>query len=374
MTPITFRYPERSAHGGRLTYQGDIPVLEVGGDPAMVGRQIGELAVRPAVRLLDYPLDLLRSMFHIPGLGRIFWGLLKRPCRRLFANVPDRYRVEVEAIIECGFDRSRMIAANTMFDFSHAGMKSLFGCSSLIVPPEHSATGAMLLGRNLDFFDLGYLHAYSLVTVRRPGGGRLGFLDLGFPGSVGCFSGINEAGLVVVRHAVLSPSIPVTFDIAGVPFAATLRHVLETCRDVAGAADVLTRARHASPGIVVLADECTAAIAEITPNGVRVRNAAAGVTGCTNHFLDPAFSHPKQPNEFRTLDRLATLSRESAAPRDADAVWAALHSVHQDDMTIQTMVFEPADRAVHVAFGRGPATALRPACLALSTMLAGTKP
>jgi predicted choloylglycine hydrolase len=367
-----FFFPERDARGGRLRYHDGVPVLEVDGDAAQVGRQIGELAVRPAAKLLDYPLDLLRDKFRIPGLARVLWGLLKRPSRRLFSNLPDQYRDEIDVVIACGFDRDRMIAANTLFDFSHAGLKSLFGCSSLVVPPRDSATGTMLLGRNLDFFDLGYLHRYSLVTVRRPGSGRLGYLDLGFPGSVGCFSGMNEAGLAVVRHAVLSPKIPLTFDINGVPFAATLRLVMETCRNVPGAVDLLKRTRHASPGIVVMADPSTAVITETTPGGVRVRNASAGVTGCTNHYLDPTLADPNQPNEFRTLDRLATLSKSSADPRDVVGVWAALHAVHQDAMTIQTMVFEPARRALHVAFGPGPTTARMPLSMTFSTLFEGT--
>jgi hypothetical protein len=364
-----FLFPERDAHGGRLRYHDGVPVLEVYGHAAQVGRQIGELAVRPAAKLLDYPLDLLRDKFRSPGLARVVWGLLKRPSRRLYTNLPIQYRDEIEAVIACGLDRDRMIAANILFDFSHAGLKSLFGCSSLVVPPGDSATGTMLLGRNLDFFDLGYLHRFSLVTVRRPSQDRLGYLDLGFPGSVGCFSGMNEAGLAVVRHEVLSPNIPVTFDIHGMPFMIILRQVLETCRDVAAAVELLSGARHASPGIVVLADETSAVVAETTPGGVKVRNAATGVTGCTNHFLDPAFVHPNQPNSYRTLDRMATLARVSTDPRDVTAIWDALHSVHQDDMTIQTMVFEPAERLVHVAFGHGPSTALRPTTLTLSTLL-----
>jgi hypothetical protein len=363
-----FLFPERDAHGGRLRYHDGVPVLEVGGDAAQVGRQIGGLAVRPAAKLLDYPLELLRDKFRFPGLARVLWGLLKRPSSRLYSNLPDQYRDEIEAVIACGFDRDRMIAANTLFDFSHAGLKSLFGCSSLVVPPGALATGTMLLGHNLDFFDLGYLHRYSLITARRPGPGRLGYLDLGFPGSVGCFSGMNETGLAVVRHEVLSPNIPVTFDITGVPFAATLRRVMETCRNVACAVELLKRTRHASPGIVVLADPFAAAIAETTPTGARVRNAADSVTGCTNHFLDPALAHPNQPNEYRTLDRMVALSKSSVDPRDIASVWAALHAVHQDTMTIQTMVFEPAERTLHVAFGPGPTTARVPLSMTFSNL------
>jgi hypothetical protein len=147
---------------------------------------------------------------------------------------------------------------------------------------------------------------------------------------------------------------------------------METCRSVPEAADLLSRTRHASPGIVVMADASAAVIAETTPCGVRVRDASAGVTGCTNHYLDPTLAHPNQPNEFRTLDRLAVLSKSSSVPRDVAGVWAALHAVHQDTMTIQTMVFEPSRRALHVAFGPGPATARKPLTMTFSTLFEET--
>ena len=44
------------------------------------------------------------------------------------------------------------------------------GCSSLLVSAEKSATHGPLLGRNLDFYTLGVLDKYGLVTVHRPRG------------------------------------------------------------------------------------------------------------------------------------------------------------------------------------------------------------
>ena len=58
---MTFRYPEATAHGGRLEYHGPIPVLTVEGGSTEIGRQAGELALKPRLRLLDYQLDYIRS-------------------------------------------------------------------------------------------------------------------------------------------------------------------------------------------------------------------------------------------------------------------------------------------------------------------------
>src|SRR5262245_16481449 len=249
---MTFRYPEATAHGGRLEYHGPIPVVTALVGPTRITRLICARSLMPAVRLLDYPLDYIRSQVRVPLLPRLLWALLKRKCRGVYTNVPAAYRVEVEACAAACPDRGRLVAANTLFDMSHVGLRPLFGCSSLVVPPHHLATGGLLFGRNLDFYSLGYLHEFSLVTAYRPAPGRLGFASLGFPGVVGCFSGMNAAGLCLARYEVLGPKVRRTFDPSGVPFAVALREVLETCHTVAEAARRLARVRHATVNIVVL--------------------------------------------------------------------------------------------------------------------------
>jgi hypothetical protein len=372
---MSFRYPEATAHGGRLEYYGPIPVLTVSGDPTDVGRQVGALALRPAARVLDYPLDYLRSRVRVPLLPRLLWALLRRKCRGLYANIPAVYRAEVEACAAVYPDGGRLVAANTLFDMSHMGLRPLFGCSSFVVPPHRSATGGLLFGRNFDFYPLGYLHDFGLVTVHRPSPGRLGFAALGFPGVVGCFSGMNAAGLCLARHEVLAPRVRRTFDPNGVPFAVALREVLETCHTVAGAAERLARVRHATVNIVVLADAGSARVLELTPDGVFAREPGGEPFGCSNHFRHPALANANQPNEYGTLDRDATLRQcaDGAPPvLDRDDVWAALGRVHQGELTLQSMVFEPAARAVHLAFGKGPTTDYRPTTLELGPLLEGT--
>ena len=58
------------------------------------------------------------------------------------------------------------ILANTLADI----YRGTFSCSSLIVDAKRSATKGPLFGRNLDFYTLGLLDKYSLVTVHRPKG------------------------------------------------------------------------------------------------------------------------------------------------------------------------------------------------------------
>src|SRR5215467_4539663 len=87
-------YADAIGTGGRLTFVGRIPVLCVSGSPEVIGIDVAELALRPAARLLSYPTDYLRSRLRVPPLPRLIWSLLRRPCEKLYRNLPERYRAE----------------------------------------------------------------------------------------------------------------------------------------------------------------------------------------------------------------------------------------------------------------------------------------
>ncbi len=257
-----------------------------------------------------------------------------------------------------GFDRRRLIAANTLFDMAQMGFRPMFGCSSWVARPEQTRAGGLLFGRNLDFFPLGYLHEYSLVTVYAMSATTLGFASIGFPGAVGCFSGINQAGLCLARHEVFTPTVMTTYNPEGIPFAICFRTVLETCRTVAEAIKVIEETPHVTVNNLVLCDPSGGAMVEIAPEGVKSRPITAEVHSCTNHFSHPEWQNPRQANAFQTEDRLTRLNAAPAVGVSVDDVRRVLDDVNQGDLTIQTMVFEPSAVAIHVAFGPGPTTRL----------------
>src|SRR5262249_51624636 len=130
--------------------------------------------------------------------------------------------------------RNLLLVGNTMFD-----LEKISQCAALIVEPNRSATGHMLFGRDLDIPSLGVLHEFSLVYIYRPTG-KHAFASIGFPGMLGCISGMNDAGLTLATLEVLttkddSPS----FDPEGTPFALCFRRVLEECTTVEEAAQLL---------------------------------------------------------------------------------------------------------------------------------------
>jgi hypothetical protein len=367
---MEFRFPEGAAHGGRLSYVGPVPVLVVGGEPEEIAEQVVALALRPAAQVLDYPLALVAMQLRSRWLARLVIRALDRLGRRLVPRFPEPHRRELLAMARTLGDE-RVVRGNTLFDLKNLQPWRLFGCSSLGVEPDRSLTGGPLLARNMDFFPLGSLHEFGLVTAHRPARDRMGFLSIGYPGAVGCFSGINEAGLAVVSHEVFgSPGRG--FDPRGVPFASIIRRALETC-STTHAAEALVRATPRATSVsLVLCDVNGPAALEVTPGAVVRRAPHCGACVCTNHFTGPGLASNRPANVFATVTRHRTLEQLASAgarigPADA---WSALHAVHQGELTLQSMVFEPMARAVSVALGVGPATALTPTRLSLPELIA----
>ena len=261
-----------------------------------------------------------------------------------------------------------MVRGNTLFDLKNLSPWRLFGCSSIAVGSDRTRLGGPLLARNLDFFPLGYLHEYGLVTVHRPGEpGVRPFASVGFPGAVGVFSGMNDAGLAAVTHEVFSPPGR-GFNPKGEPFALTVRRVLESCATV-GEADALFRATARTTSVsVTVCDRSDQAVFELYPVAVGRRDPECGAVVCANHFLGPARTNFGRDNPFDTLGRLERLSRVASGPGTlgVEEAWAALGEVNQGPLTIQSMVFRPRDLTLHVALGEGPATRLAPTELRLA--------
>lgn len=362
----TFSYPQGNLDHGELLHVGPIPVLRVEGTPEQIGRQAAELAGVPAARVLDYPLDLVAARLGSRRLAQLCMPLLDRLGRRLVPRLCDRHRRELLSLAGALGDERRVMRGNTLFDLKNLQPRRLFGCSSLALGGSRTRVGGPLLARNLDFYDLGYLHEFGLVTVYRPADrGLRRFVSVGFPCSVGVFTGMNAAGLAVATHEVFGARGR-GFNPRGEPFAATCRRVLEECDTVAEADALFREAPRTTPVSVAACDVRDQAVFELTPEGVTRRDACRGAVVCVNHFLAtrPGLGWA---NPFNTVGRLEQLSRVAAADTllGAAEAWATLAEVSQGALTIQSMVFEPARLALHVSLGAGPATRLTPTELRL---------
>jgi hypothetical protein len=337
-----FRYTEGTHGSGRLRYIHDLPVLTVAGTPEEIGEQIAVLTATPLQRLVKYPraaLEALHVGFLMPQLIKVSNAMLPQ--------FPADHRRELEAMAKrAGVPMDLAVLGNTLPDI----LKTT-GCSTIIVQPGRSAVKGPLFGRNLDYYNLGFLHDYSLVTVYRPKG-KHAFAAVGFPGMVGCISGMNDAGLALATLEVYSSKDGAPkLQAKGVPYALTYRRILEECTTVAEAEKLLRSLERTTMNNLAICDPHGGAVFEITSRSLVVRRPIEDICCCTNHFRTPELATSTQCRRFEILSTCRELPRIDLA-----TVAQKLHAANQGEDTLQTMIFEPASLKLHLAIGKPPSS------------------
>lgn len=360
-----FRFPEGSYGKGDLHYVNGLPLLRVAGTPEEIGEQVGILGVASARRIVGYPRELLEHIH----LG-LLWGPLVHSGERMVSHFPADYRAELEATVRSSrVSREAVVAGNTLFD-----IKKVIACSALLVEPPRSATGGPLLGRNLDYPSLGYMHQYSLVTLYRPCTAKHAFVAVGFPGMVGCLSGMNDAGLALSILEVFQIKVGrKRYDGDGIPYALCYRRLLEECSTIDEAAALLERMDRTTITNLAMADRNGIAVLEVTPRQVVVRRPERGALVCTNHFCSPSLRPYLPLDLFKTYERYETLThavnaQEQFGPADLQC---SLHCARMGRSTMQTMVFDPAFLRLYLSIGACPSTACQLKVLELGPLFYG---
>jgi isopenicillin-N N-acyltransferase-like protein len=350
-----FRYREARHGGAELKYYGKIPVLAVAGSPEEVGGQIGTLQAA-VVKNLQGSIE---GYVRFRGWNDVYPWILKAGAL-LEWNFPRSHRAEFSSAMKAAqVDRELLILINTAFD-----VVSAFACSTLVAEPARSETGALLFGRNLDLPPFANLHELALVTVYRTQGKRA-FASVGFPGQFGVISGMNDAGLCVAVNEILeTKDASAKFNPLGTPKLLLLRRVLEECATLDDAEKLIAAATRTGMMAVTVCDQKESAVLEITTKSVVRRRPDAGICTCTNHF------RTKELGLGDKCDRLDALDASRAkAKLTIDDVGQALHAANFGELTMQTMIFEPAALRLHLAFGRLPSSAQPRETLELGPLL-----
>jgi hypothetical protein len=341
------RYSDGKHGAGELKHVKGIPVLLVQGTPEEMGEQAAALTAKPLQKLTAFPKELIRQ-----AKAEAAWPLLLAAAKGMEPQFPPDHLKELDALVkESKIDRDLLLFGNTFPDISKAA-----GCSSLIVGKERSATGGPLFGRNLDYPTLGYLHQYSLVTVYRPKGeGKHAFASIGFPGMIGCLSGMNDAGLALAVHEVRKTKDGSSgFDPKGIPYTLAFRRLLEECTTVEEAEKLLRDMKRTTMLNLAVCDKNGGAIFEITTKNIVVRKPEADICTCTNHFCSKELGAGVRCDRLPRLDA----SREAKEKLGLADMMRKLDAVNQGDATLQTMIFEPATLKLHLAIGACPSSAL----------------
>lgn len=340
-----FRFSE-SKHGkGELKYINGLPVMILAGTPEEIGGQMRVLTRSASPYLVTYPMKFLKTK----GPSRPDWATLVQLGKHMLDNFPPDQRREYESAIQGTLvGRNLLLIGNTMFD-----LEKISQCAALIVEPSRSASGRMLFGRDLDIPSLGVLHEFSLVMIYRPAG-KHAFASIGFPGMMGCISGMNDAGLTLATLEVLSAKDDSPrFDPRGTPFALCFRRILEECVTIEEAAQLLRSMKRTTSVNLAICDSKKAAVFEITPKNLFVRPAEHGLCICTNHFRTPELATSIDCPRYKILEKSQEMRRLSLSD-----VADMMDAVSQGPLTIQTMIFEPGSRKLHLAIGSCPSSEL----------------
>jgi predicted choloylglycine hydrolase len=138
------------------------------------------------------------------------------------------------------------------------------------------------------------------------------------------------------------------------PYTLLYRTVLEHCKNVDEAIDLLrTTPRQTANNLMLMDADGHRAVVEITPTSVAVRRGEDGAALIsTNHQRDQDYDTPGRCPRY---DALHDLSKENFGQIDLKGVEKMLYATAAD-MTLQSMVFEPANRVIYLSAGTAAAS------------------
>jgi hypothetical protein len=200
-----------------------------------------------------------------------------------------------------------------------------------IVPEEGGCTsfawrapnGHVLVGRNYDY--------YPVQRVRQrlrlhPEGSRP---TVGMRGSVpaGRYDGVNDAGLFVCLHVVLSEQSETLR--SGIPFHLIPRILLDTCGSVREALNLITILPHLHSFNYLLADSSEFVAVECHADRLRIVYPQGNILSVGNFYRHPDMA-PLQRQRQQVVSRQRVAYLESGVWRDDDDSWRAVQTAVQD--------------------------------------------
>lgn len=342
------RFPEAKSGAGELKYVNGVPVLTLAGSPDEIGKQFGDLALTPAKKPLVGRVDAYMTKV---GWGDAFPKMVKF-AGPLFPMFPEHNQKELLAAAKTADVDVRLLTAlNLIPDLAKLG-----GCSTFVVGPSRSSTGGPLFGRNLDWPPHEDLAEFTLVAVVRPTG-KHAFAAITFPILLGVLSGMNDAGLcLTINEITASKDGSKNQDLSGVPMMFLFRKILEECATVHEAEKMLKAHKRTTWFCLTACDKTGGCVFETTPATVVRRSGENAVCCCTNHFRTDELSVTKKCSRYPKLEAV----QKADGKLGVAEVYKALGSVNQEVATVQSMVFEPATRDLHLSYGGGKSSTEKP--------------
>src|SRR5687768_6126520 len=315
----------------------------------------------------EFPVPVIEMSGTGEAMGKVHAEQLGEPIRKLFAayfgkffqsdgqkklsmmaatafgpHVSAEHRAEIKSLAHgVGIDEREIMLGQCFLDLT-----SMTACSTVTLPATAAPDGVARFGRNLDFPSFNVADKQSVVMIFRPQD-RYAFASVAWPGMVGVLSGMNEHGLSLANMEVDRPRrMPVAM-----PYILLYRTVLERCKTVEEAVELLkSTPRQTANNLMLMDAGGERAVVEITPESVTVRCApATAALISTNHHRGTDLD---SSGRCKRYDYLHDTSASEFGDISRDGVQAMLGKVAQGKMTLQSMVFEPANRVIYLAVGK----------------------
>ncbi len=316
-----------------------IRLVELRGDPAALGKAHAA-ALGPIIKDLN-------TLY----LGKILGDPLSRSLAAAAAmNYESKLRPEHLAEIRALAAAIPISEGDAMLDNTFLDLMPTVACSTITLPADASPDHVARFARNLDFDSFDIADKNSVVLVYHPTG-CYSFATIGWPGMIGAVSGMNEFGLTLSNMEV--PRGMGLFPRA-MPYALLYRCLLEHCKTVAEAIKFLNDSPRQTANNLMLMDAAgSRAVVEITPEKITVR-AGQDKTALisTNHQRGLDTDTAGKCDRYDYLN--ATAHQTYGAIGRLQLI-SMLSRVQQTGLTMQSMIFEPANRVVYLAAGSNSA-------------------
>jgi len=321
----------------RLKRVDGIPVLRLSGSRYEVGRQHGALLKRQ----IEFIHKEYFEAMVVPAVGR---GALDEWATEVEPHIPAALKEEMRGIADgSGMAYRKVLLANTMLDRLQSVM-----CSTVAASGDATIDGEVYFGRNLDFPGRNILHRMTVVIVFEPDG-ETPLAAVTWPGLVGVLSGMNAHGvagatMLIHRGKPIQP---------GLPYLLMYRQALQAARKTPDVAASIRKAKRTCPNNFMVVDaDGTAAVLEFDQTDFASRAPEGGTLCSTNHFRSEKMKDvgwPVGTSRYRTLANFVArehgsidLARIKKALSDTATPWF---------LNVQSMVFMPKKRALHLSVG-----------------------
>ena len=326
--------------GLRIERPNQFPVLIFAGTPEEMGRQHGNLCRKEIARSYDC-LRLVAGGYLLMK-NEWFYDTIVEAQRRSVKNTPERYLTELDAM--------SVAAGLTTAQGREIGFfPELFHCSGIAARGKATVGGQVVHARVLDYMrDIG-LQTAAQVQVFIPDG-YLPWISVGFAGFNGTVTAMNAAGLAMGEMGGRGEG---NWD--GLPMSYLMRRIMEECRTVAEAKQLIAQTPLTCEYYYVLSDKSGDMMAVETRAGE------------TPTFLSAGEKHPLLKEAFEDIAWITAPSRQPALCErlhqyygkiDAETMKEIIKRPVSMASNLHDAIFLPQSLDLHFAY----ADAKQPAC------------